>query len=128
MPAPTRRKQLGVLGWLLLGPVVLGALSGVAAAWTSTGYWLLQLLGVAGALGTTPHRPVPRSLAVGATCALAFALSVLSALMLTGRESQVDLGDRVAWVLVVTLVAGPLLTLAGSAISRRRQPAPSVPV
>lgn len=123
MPAPTRPQQLAATGWLLLGPVVLGALSGLAAAWTSTGYWLLQLLGVTGALGTTPHRPVLRSLAVGAMCALAFALSVLAVLALTGREPRVDLDDRLGWLLAVVLVAGPLLTLAGSAIDRRRSAA-----
>lgn len=118
LPGPVQPRQS--LGALLAGPVVLGAVAGLALGWAAPAYWMLQLLAVVltpvGVVKTGARAAFGPALLGGA----AFGLTILAVRALTGWPDVADIGMDHAFLPLVTALVGGLLGAWGGARNARR--------
>ncbi|MCW2759601.1 MAG: hypothetical protein JWO46_3347 [Nocardioidaceae bacterium] len=102
-------------------PFVFGAVGGVLLGWTAVGYWILQVVASVGAvLAGAEHRTPGSGARRGATAGAVFGVGLLLAHVVSGKDATVSLGGFPPALIVITAVAGSILTALGAALIGRR--------
>lgn len=114
---PTATRVVGTV----VGPIVLGVVSGLLLGTTAVGYWIAQVVAmVGGFLGGTEHVGWRPGLVRGVTGGLLFGATILLVRATTGWSDEIDLGSTPGFLVVITSVIGLLLGAAGGALRARR--------
>ncbi|GAA1764877.1 hypothetical protein GCM10009795_009240 [Nocardioides hankookensis] len=105
----------------LVGSVVLGVVSGLLLGSTAVGYWIAQVVAVAGGfLGGAEHTGWRPGLVRGLVSGAVYGAAILVVRAMTGWSDEVDLGSAPGLLVVITTVIGLLLGAAGGAFRARR--------
>jgi hypothetical protein len=114
---PTAQRVVGTV----VGPIVLGVVSGLLLGSTAIGYWIAQVVAmVGGFLGGTEHVGWRPGLLRGVVGGLLFGATILVVRSITGWSDEIDLGSTPGFLVVITTVVGLLLGAAGGAVRARR--------
>ena len=105
---------------MVVGPIVLGAISGLLLGVSAPAYWVAQVVAIIGGfLGGTEHVGWKPGLVRGVIGGVLFGTSILVVRAITGWTDEVDLGSTPAFLVVITAVIGLLLGAAGGAVRAR---------
>ncbi|MEP9363421.1 hypothetical protein ABLE68_10675 [Nocardioides sp. CN2-186] len=105
-----------VLG-VVVGPVLLGAISGLLLGVSAPAYWVVQVIAsIGGFLGGTEHIGWRPGLVRGVVGGVLYGATILLVRATTGWTDEVDLGSTPALLVVITTVLGLLLGAAGGAV------------
>ena len=105
---------------VVVGPIVLGAISGLLLGVSAPAYWVVQVVAIIGGfLGGTEHIGWRPGLVRGVIGGVLFGTTILVVRAITGWTDEVDLGSTPAFLVVITAVIGLLLGAAGGAVRAR---------
>jgi hypothetical protein len=117
VPFPERPVVQRVVGALVV-PLLFGALCGVVLGWSSSGYWVMQVIATLGGIaGGFEHQGAASGARRGAVGGLIFGTSVLLGHTLAGTVAEASLGPVPALLPAITTTLGCALGAVGG---RRR--------
>jgi len=101
----------------VVGPIVLGVVSGLALGWTAVAYWIVQVIAIlGGVLAGLEHHGARAGALRGLVGGFLFGAAILVVHYATGWHEHVSLGDVPAFLIVITTVAGAVLSAVGGAV------------
>lgn len=102
---------------VVVGPIVLGAVSGLLLGVSAPAYWVVQVIAtIGGFLGGTEHIGWRPGLVRGVVGGVLYGATILLVRAITGWTDEIDLGSAPALLVVITAVLGLLLGAAGGAV------------
>lgn len=114
-----RRGQVIFAGLL---PAIIGAVAGILLGVSSGGYWAIGALAALGALvAGFEHLDVRSAALRGLVAGAVYGAALLLAHAIAGTDAKVSLGSFPPFLVVITAVAGALLTAAGAWLARGRR-------
>lgn len=103
-------------------PALIGGLAGVLVGVSAAAYWVIALLAAVGAvLGGFEHADGWDAADRGFLGGLIYGSALLLAHELAGTHPKVSLGSVPAFLVVITTLAGTLLSAAGGRIARTQR-------
>ena len=114
-----RRGQVIFAGVL---PAIIGAIAGILLGVSSGAYWAIGALAALGALvAGFEHLDVRSAALRGLVAGAVYGAALLLAHAIAGTDAKVSLGSFPPFLVVITAVAGALLTAAGAWLARGRR-------
>jgi hypothetical protein len=107
-----------VLGGLI--PAVFGAIAGVLLGASSGGYWAWGALAAIGSIAGGFEHPNARAGAIrGLVAGAIYGAALLLAHAIAGNHAKVSLGSFPPFLIIITAIAGMLLSALGGRIARQ---------
>jgi apolipoprotein N-acyltransferase len=114
-----RRGQVIFAGLL---PAIIGAVAGILLGVSSGAYWAIGALAALGALvAGFEHLDVRSAALRGLVAGAVYGAALLLAHAIAGTDAKVSLGSFPPFLVVITAVAGAILTAAGAWLARGRR-------
>lgn len=103
-------------------PAAVGVLAGVLLGASATAYWAIGVIAAIGALAAGfEHLRSGEAAQRGLGAGVVYGCALLLAHTIIGNEEKVSLGDSPLLLIVITGLAGALLTALGSRVAQRRR-------